>query len=322
MESTSLTKKRIIIYLAISFGIAWITGLVIYLTGGLVDSPKLAGNISLAFVLLATTYMGAPALANLLTRIITKEGWSNAFLRPKIKSGWLFWLAAWFVPGLLTIIGAIAFFLIFPANYDPGLTVLREMLESSAASVGQPLPEINPWIIVIAQTAQAILIAPVLNALPTFGEEFGWRAYLQPKLMTLMNGRKVILLSGVIWGIWHWPAIVMGHNYGLDYPGSPWLGPLAMVWFCIVLGTFIGWVALKGGSVWPAVIAHAAINGIAGIGALLMQGNVNPLLGPMPTGIIGSIGFSVVAMVLMLSSKGLKAPSEVVKDAVEVGLTE
>ena len=315
MDNKALEMKRIKIYLAISFGIAWITGLVIYLTGGLADSPKLAGNISLALVLLATTYMGAPALANLLTRIITREGWQNAFLKPKFKSGWRYWLAAWFGPGLLTIAGAFVFFLIFPANYDSGLTMLRGMIEQSSAATGQALPEINPWVIVIAQTIQAILIAPILNAIPTFGEEFGWRAYLQPKLISMMDSRKAILLVGVIWGVWHWPVILMGHNYGLTYPGAPWLGPLAMVWFCIVLGTFIGWVTIRGGSVWPAVIAHAAINGIAAIGALLVQGDVNPLLGPAPTGIIGSIGFSVLAAAILLSAHGLKTQQDVVEDA-------
>jgi len=311
-----MEKKRAYIFLAISFGVAWLTGLIIYLTGGLVDSPMLTGNISLALVLLATTYMGAPALANLLTRIITKEGWQNAFLRPNIKKGWLYWLLAWVGPGLLTIIGVVVFFLIFPQYFDANLTVLREMISSNAVATGQPLPEINPWIIVIAQTFQAILIAPIFNAVPTFGEEFGWRAYLQPKLIRLMDKRKAILASGVIWGFWHWPVILMGHNYGLSYPGAPWLGPLAMVWFCIVLGTFIGWVSLKGGSVWPAVIAHAAINGIAGIGALLVLGDTNPILGPMPVGVIGSIGFSIVAMVILLSSKGLETPVGVVEETV------
>jgi CAAX protease family protein len=322
MENKKVEIKRIYIYLAISFGIAWITGLVIYLTGGLVNSPKLTGNISLAFVLLATTYMGAPALANLLTRITTEEGWQNAFLRPKFKKSWLYWVMAWVGPGILTIFGAVIFFLIFPQFYDSTFTVLREMISSSAVAAGQPLPEINPWIIVIAQTIQAILIAPAINAIPTLGEEFGWRAYLQPKLVSLMDNRKAVLLTGVIWGVWHWPAILMGHNYGLEYPGVPWLGPLAMVWFCIVLGTFIGWVSLKGGSVWPAVIAHAAINGIAGIGALLVKGDVNPILGPMPVGVIGSIGFSIVAMIIMMSSKGLEMPVSVVEDAAGVSSSE
>jgi membrane protease YdiL (CAAX protease family) len=304
MNKKSLEMKRIWIYLAFSFGIAWATALVIYLTGGLVNSPLLGVGVSLAFVLLATVYMGAPALANVITRLITKEGWGNAGLRPEIKRSWLFWVLAWVGPAILTILGAAVFFLIFPRFFDPQLTTLQQLLEKNAAAAGVPLPAVNLWVVVASQIIQAILIAPLVNGLSSFGEEFGWRAYLQPKLMVL-GGRKAMLLVGVIWGVWHWPITLMGHNYGLDYPGHPWLGPLAMLWFCMVVGTFIGWLTLKGRSVWPAVIAHAALNGIAGISGLLAKGAVNPVLGPSPAGFIGVIGFTIVALAIFLSPRGL-----------------
>ena len=302
---TKLDQKRIFIFLAFAFGIAWTAGLVIYLTGGLVNSPKIFGNLTLAMALLSTMYMGAPTLAHIFTRLITKEGWTNTWLRPNFKRGWLFWLAMWFLPGILTLFGALVFFVIFPQYYDPTLGQLTAMMKASAAAVGQPLPAVNPWIVVAVQTAQALLIAPLINSLFTFGEEFGWRAYLQPKLMAL-GGRKAMLLMGVIWGVWHAPAILMGHNYGLEYPGAPWLGPLAMIWFCFVLGTMLGWATLKAGSVWPAVIGHAAINGIAALGALFVLGNPNPIIGPMPVGLVGSIGFCLLTLILFLLPNGLK----------------
>ncbi|MER3459512.1 MAG: CPBP family intramembrane metalloprotease domain-containing protein, partial [Chloroflexota bacterium] len=97
------------------------------------------------------------------------------------------------------------------------------------------MPEVSPWLAVIAGAVQAILLAPLLNALPVFGEEFGWRAYLQPKLLPL-GGRKAMLLMGLIWGVWHWPVVAMGYNFGLDYVGAPWLGMLLMVWFTLAFG--------------------------------------------------------------------------------------
>jgi len=137
---------------------------------------------------------------------------------------------------------------------------------------------------------------------------------LQPKLMPL-GARKAVLLTGVIWGVWHWPVIAMGHNYGLDYPGAPWLGMLAMVWYCILLAIFLGWATLHSGSVWPAVIGHAAINGIAGLGIFLVKGNPNPLLGPTPVGIIGSLAMVVIAALIFLLPGGLKTPeAQVVSD--------
>ncbi|MCJ7530421.1 MAG: CPBP family intramembrane metalloprotease [Anaerolineales bacterium] len=298
-----LDIKRIVVYLAFAFGIAWATALVIYRTGGLQNSPLLAPNITLALVLLAVVYMSAPTMAHILTRLITREGWQNVYLRPKLRRGWKYWLICWFAPGILTIVGLMVFFALFPRYYDPSLSTLRQMLEQA----GKSLPPINPWTIIMLQLLQAMLIAPFINGIFTFGEEFGWRAYLQPKLMPL-GGRKAMILMGIIWGVWHWPVIAMGHNYGLDYPGFPWLGLLAMVWFTFLIGTVIGWATLRGGSVWPAVIGHAAINGIAGIGVLMAKGNPNPILGPMPVGIIGSIGFAIVVLWIFLRPDALEMP--------------
>lgn len=297
----NLETKRITIFLAITFGLAWGVSLIIYLTGGLQNSPILIPDtpISLAFLLLAIPVMWSPAIGNILTRLITKEGWQNNYLRPHFKRSWRYWAAAWFLPGILTIAGMAFYFLLFPHNFDPDLAKIQDLIASSMPGV-----DINVWAIVAAQTIQAMLLAPLLNSVATFGEEFGWRGYLQPKLMPL-GGRKAMLLLGIIWGVWHWPIILMGHNYGLDYPGAPFLGPLAMIWFCLVLGIFLGWVTLKSNSVWPAVIGHAAINGIASLGVLFTQGTPNPILGPLPVGIIGGFGFTIVALLIYFSPTGL-----------------
>lgn len=301
----NLDKKRIYIFLAITFGFAWGVALIIYLTGGLQNSPIIIPNtqITLATVLLATAVMWSPAIGNILTRFITNEGKHNLYLRPHIKKSWPYWLAAWFLPGILTLVGLVIFFLLFPHTFDPSLSQLQALLNINGASG----IEINLWVIVAVQIVQAMLLAPILNSLATFGEEFGWRGYLQPKLMPL-GGRKAMILMGVIWGVWHWPIILMGHNYGLDYPGAPFLGPLAMVWFCIVVGIFLGWVTLKSNSVWPAVIGHAAINGIASLGLIFIQGTPNPILGPLPVGIIGGLGFTLVALLIYFSPTGLVEP--------------
>ncbi len=297
-----MEKRRLKLFLILAFGISWASALVIALTGGLVNSPELVPGtgVTLALILEASVYMWGPALANIITRAVTRESWQNAFISPKLKSGWPYWLAGWFGPGLATILGIVLFFAVLPQYYDPNFTALRAQLEA-ANSTG-----VDPMRIIISQTIMALLIAPILNGVSTFGEEFGWRAYLLPKLSAALGSRKALLLSSVIWGVWHWPVIAMGHNYGLNYAGAPWLGMLAMVWFTLVIGLFLGWASLRGGSVWPAVIGHAAINGIAGIGALMVQGQPNPLLGPLPTGLVASAAWSALALWLFLSPKALR----------------
>jgi uncharacterized protein len=302
--TTGMDKKRLSIFLALAFGIAWLTALIIFLTGGLTDSPQITPGLPLAVVLLAGVYMWAPAIASLLTRMITREGWRDSMLRANLKCGWPFWLAAWVLPAVLTIFGLAVYFLIFPHLYDPDFSFIRLNIPAGAAA---------PWVLIAAQTLQGIIISPFINGFFTFGEELGWRGYLLPKLMPL-GGRRAVLVSGVIWGVWHWPLIAMGHNYGLGYAGWPWLGMLAMVWFTLCLGIFFAWITLRSGSVWPAVIGHAAVNGIAALGLLFHVVHTEPnlLIGPYPSGIIGSVGFMLLALWIFLDRRAL-APVDAVK---------
>lgn len=306
MAKNVVDWKRVGIYIAFAFSFAWLAALAIYLTGGLAKSPY-------ALLLLAVGYMGAPALAHLLTRILTQEGWQDLFLRPKFRQNWRYWAVCWVAPAVFAFAGMLIFFVLFPQYYDPSFETVRTMIQQAAAA-GQTVPPIDPWMIVLLQTLTALLIAPILNAIPILGEEFGWRAYLQPKLIPL-GGRQAILLTGIVWGLWHAPVIAMGHNYGLEYPGAPWLGILAMTWFTFVFGTFIGWAALRAGSVWPAVIGHGAINGIAGIYIFFTQGTPNLVLGPIVAGFIGSLAISLVALLIFVKQDALKPPLEILPES-------
>ncbi len=292
---TNVDTRRIVIFLGLAFGIAWLTGLVIYLNGGLTNPRQVLPGLPLALVLLVFPYMWAPAIAHILTRLITREAWKDVGLRPYFRMGWPYWLMGWVVPGLMIIGGAAVFFLVFPAYFDPNLETLRRGMLNTPA-----LARISPWTFVAIQAVGAILISPIVNSWATLGEEFGWRAYLLPKLLPL-GWRKTMILMGVIWGVWHWPVIFMGYEYGLKYPGFPWVGPLLFLWVIFGLGVFLAWIVLRGGSVWPGVIGHAAVNGIAGLAALAVKGSPNPLLGPLPVGLIGSSVAMVIALVLFFS---------------------
>lgn len=311
--SHKVDARRILIYVGFAFGIAWATSLVIYLTGGLGQSPMLFPElgVSLALVLLTGPFMWAPAIAHVLTRVITREGWERPYLRPQLRRAWPYWVAAWLLPGLLTIVGMVAYFLLFPHHYDGSLGGLREMLAAQLPE-GVGLEELNVWALAAVQVAQAVLLAPILNSVATFGEEFGWRGYLQPKLLHL-GTRRALVLTGAIWGVWHWPVILMGYNYGFDYLGAPFLGPLAMVWFTVVAGTLLGWLTLRGKSAWPAVIGHAALNGMAGLGVIFLRGDPHTLLGPTPVGLIGGIGFTATAVVILVWLDGRPGTDEAIE---------
>lgn len=297
---TEINKKRLYIFLGIAFAISWVSALVIVLTGGLENSPVLVqgSNITLAVVLLSSIYMWGPALANILTRMITKEGWENLLVKPMLKESWLYWLLGWFGPGILSIIGMLVFFLLFPAYYDADMTILQAQL----AAAGTDIEAVNLQSMIITQVLTALVISPLLNFTATFGEELGWRGYLLPKLESI-GKRKALLFSSIIWGVWHWPVIWMGYNYGTEYWGYPWMGLLSMVWFTLSVGIFFGWLSQKGKSVWPAVVAHGALNGIASLGLLFIKESYPTLLGPTPVGIIGGLAFTLVSLVILLKTK-------------------
>lgn len=288
-----LETRRIAVFLFLAFGISWAVGGVIYVMGGLRDSPELIPGFTMATVMLAGGYMFGPALANVLTRLATGEGWADAWLRPRFRAGWPYWAAAWFLPAVLTLLGVGVFYALFPEHFDPTMEGLRGTLAGATGGA-----EIDPSLVALLQLASALTIGPLINSVFTFGEEFGWRGYLLPKLLPLGH-RRAALAVGAIWGVWHWPVVLMGYNYGFGYAGAPWTGLLAMVWFTLTVGVFLAWVTMCAGSVWPAVVGHAAINAVAGYGVLFVRGTPSSLLGPATTGVVASLPWAALALVLL-----------------------
>ncbi len=113
----------------------------------------------------------------------------------------------------------------------------------------------NPTLYTILISGGTALFASVVMSFPIFGEEYGWRGYLQNELFKLGRVRGVLLL-GAIWGAWHWPLILMGFNY----PGHPLLGLLLMVLYCTAEGIVLSYAVLKSGSVLLAAFLHAVDN--------------------------------------------------------------
>jgi membrane protease YdiL (CAAX protease family) len=106
------------------------------------------------------------------------------------------------------------------------------------------------------------------------GEELGWRGFLLPHLLPLGQW-KAIVISGIIWGIWHAPAVAQG----LNYPGYPILGIFMMIVFCVLLGTILSWLYLNTKSPWVAALAHGSVNAVAGLPILFFQPGFNMAFG-------------------------------------------
>ncbi|MEA4908731.1 MAG: type II CAAX endopeptidase family protein [Anaerolineaceae bacterium] len=135
----------------------------------------------------------------------------------------------------------------------------------------------------------------VQSALSALGEEIGWRGLLVPQLARLLGYPRTALVSGVIWALWHTPLIVFAdYNSG----ATPTWYALLCFWIMVMGISFVfAWLVLRSGSLWPAVILHAAHN-------LFIQGLFDPLTtntGPTAylTGEFG-IGLAIAGTLLAL----------------------
>lgn len=282
------TKKRLILFIVLTIVITWIIFLLIPICG-------LTYGSGYSVIILASA-MFVPALCNLLTRLITKEGFKNMYLRPQFKGHVKDYLLVYFGPAILLLLSGTVYFMIFPNSFDPELTTLKGLVASGG---NQGLNASN---LLMIQVLIFIVIGPIVNIIPTLGEELGWRGYLLPKMRVFLSDRASLMITGLIWGIWHLPIIVMGHNYGTDYWGYPFLGILAMIIFCISLGVIEGYVSIKLQSAIPAAMIHSTVNAGAALPIYLLKGSYNTLLGPAVTGLIGGLPLIIIAVILFFKT--------------------
>jgi len=147
---------------------------------------------------------------------------------------------------------------------------------------------------------QLIIISPFLTLLVTFGEEYGWRSYLQTELTGIVGKIKATLLVGLVWGVWHAPVIAMGHNY----PGYPMQGVFLMIAYTVALSVIFGLAFLKSGSVWLVSYMHGVNNQSASFFYAFCCMPSDPVFS-FGIGLYGIAIFAAVA-VLLLKSKAWK----------------
>ncbi|MBF0815783.1 CPBP family intramembrane metalloprotease [Microbacterium paludicola] len=137
----------------------------------------------------------------------------------------------------------------------------------------------------------ALPLGALINAIPAFGEEIGWRGWLLSALRPL-GVWPSLLVTGAVWGLWHAPIILLGYNFGR----GDVIGVLLMVAGCMAWGVLLGWSRLRTGSVWPAVVAHGALNAAAGLLALLVAVGERP--DPALVGPLGAVSWLVLAVLV------------------------
>jgi uncharacterized protein len=222
--------------------------------------------------LLLTLMMFAPAVGVLVVRLLLPKS-----VIPLVQTTGLgigrwpqnlgYWLFAWFgltVIGLATpFVGAcLGMFHLDLEHFSGYHQLLLHRPDGDAALARFPVQTL-----VLFQLG-SFLIAPGLNAIFVFGEEWGWRGFLLPKLLPLGQW-PALLLTGSLWGVWYSPIVLLGY----DYPFHPKFGVILMTIFCVIFSVLFGWLRLATGSVWPAVIGHGALNAVGGFAYVVVDAN-------------------------------------------------
>ncbi len=272
-----LERKSLTWFLVITFLISWPLFL-----APLAFTDMDATTKQLATQGLWAVAMWGPGIAAIITTLfIAKKPFSS--LRLNTLGPKRFYLWAWFLPLGLTIVGGLLALVFGMAKLDLNFTMMRDAMASAASGSEVPVE-----VIVLTQILFAITLAPFINVLFALGEELGWRGFLLPHLMPLGQW-KAILISGTIWGFWHAPAIMQGHNY----PGYPILGSFMMIVFCVLLGTIIAWLYLNTKSPWVAALAHGSVNAVAGLPILFFQPDFNMAFGGTLTSPTAWVGMAL-----------------------------
>ncbi|MCM1090183.1 MAG: CPBP family glutamic-type intramembrane protease [Muribaculum sp.] len=243
-----MDKKRLVIFLILAFAMTWLI-FCPYILSGHVWAAE--GEIS-AMEQLVCLGMLCPTLAMLLTRYITKEGFAvtgegSMLLGIRLKGRrWIYLLTAMLLPWIYYELGGVLTLILSPEAFDVIYPTVLGIAE-------------DEWVVIFIQPI-AMMVSGAIASFAAFGEEAGWRGYMMPKLIRLCGVPKAILIGGSIWGMWHWPLTYIGHNFGTEYLGYPFVGFAMMCVLCIFIGIILTFLTYRSGSVWPAAILHAVNN--------------------------------------------------------------
>lgn len=292
----------VVLFVVVAYALIWALALPAWLSGAGLDAPYL--DLGLLLMMLAPS--AAVVVAWLQSRRARRErGEPSGFralaretgltLGPDRRRTWrligLTWIA---VPALSLLAGLL--------SAAVGLLPLDVFhLSGLVEAVGDDTVSRTPGGVggvLVVTLLSTVVLATTLDVPFTLGEEWGWRGWLQPRLVERWGVRGGLVATGVVWGLWHAPVTLLGYNY-------PSLGPWAALWFLpftVLAAIGLGWLRLATGSVWPSVVGHASINATAGLPFLLAPAGHVP--NSAWAGLGGVVGWVLLVVAVVLLPRG------------------
>ena len=219
--------KKAIKYSIIVCLVSWVYAAIMIFGLGV----KNVSDNPIKYTVLASLYMLLPLMIAVVIQKVDKDKLaSTGLLRFKIKASWL---VAWMLPVVMVLLTLVVNALMPGCEFNtdmsamvPADSVTEEQREMLALFM-------NPAVVIMITIVSGLLAGVTINAVFAFGEEYGWRNYL----VDVLREQKFVcasILIGIVWGLWHFPLILLGHNY----PQHSVAGVFMMVVFC-VLASFI-----------------------------------------------------------------------------------
>lgn len=277
-----INMKKVMLFLGLTFSLNYLMVILYLAMGGKWVLPGSA--------IIGVAYMFVPMLVALwvqkgIYREPIKEPLGISF---KLNR---WFLAAWLLPPLIAL-ATLAVSLLFPGvSFSPEMAGLfdkfKDMLTAEQFQQMQDQMALLPVHPIWLSLLQGLVAGVTVNAVAGFGEELGWRGFLQRELSPLGFWRSTLLI-GFIWGIWHAPIILQGHNY----PQHPVIGVGMMTLWTMLLAPIIGYISLKAKSVIAAAVFHGTLNGTYILAVMTLKGGSD-----LTVGVSGLAGFLVLALV-------------------------
>jgi membrane protease YdiL (CAAX protease family) len=219
-----------------------------------------------------------------VARLVLREGFGDVSFRVGGQRGWKAIGLALIFP---LVIGLIAY----------GVAWTTGLLQFSPRPISLVASHIpgttSPAVVFVINVAVAVTIVTIYSARTAAGEEIGWRGYMLTRLVDA-GLPKPILMSGLIWGLWHVPLILGG----VYLVGPPRL-VAASLWMVTATGfSFVfARLRLETGSVWPAITLHSAWNAIIQAAFDPASAGARPELWIGESGILVALTMIVAAVV-------------------------
>lgn len=164
--------------------------------------------------------------------------------------------------GELSFTTAEAWAIIVAAAIPPFLFIASLMVQLRLGAVavkeGTRLPQLLPGLLVAA-----VVLVPLVA-----GEEIAWRGFLQEPLITELGPIGGVVILGLVWGIWHAPIALRGHNLRSMFWAEAFvLYPL----MCIAYSFPMAFLTIETGSIWPALVFHGVNNAVGSVGGSVLE---------------------------------------------------